>query len=131
MSDPHDRPVSRFFGVRLSPEEDARLETYRAERQLPNRSEAVRDLLRAGVGAGTTAVELPVTRLRELEELVEDGYFSTTAAALESALEAGLRELIANHRDGLAELRRHARSLGERRDGRRRADREGRGLLRR
>jgi Arc/MetJ-type ribon-helix-helix transcriptional regulator len=123
--------MSRFFGVRLSPEENAHLESYRVEHQLPNRSEALRDLLKAGGAAGTTAVELPVTRLRELEQLVEDGYFTSVAAALESALEVGLRELIASHRDGLAELRRYAREMRVRRDGRTRADREGRGLLRR
>ncbi len=72
-----------------------------------------------------------MTRRRELEVLVEDGYFTSVASAVEHALEVELLELVANHRDGLEELRRRARELRERGDGRRRADREGRELLRR
>jgi len=131
VPDLHDPPASRFLGVRLSPEEEARLEQYRADRKLANRSEAVRGLLRESGAPRPTAVEIPVTRLRELEQLVEDGYFTTVAAAVEHALEVGLRELVTNHRDGLADLRRVARDLRERGGQRRRAEREGRELLRR
>lgn len=131
MADPREPNAGRFLGVRLTPEEEARLEQYRTDRKLANRSEAVRGLLREAGPASPTAVELPVTRLHELEELVEEGYFTTVAGALEHALEVGLRELVANHRDGLTELRRHAREVRERGDRRRRADREGRELLRR
>ncbi len=117
--------------MRLSPEEEARLERFRDERALPNRSEAIRALLRDAAAPRGRTAEIPATRLRELEELVEDGYFSTIEGAVEHALEVGLRELVANHRDGLAELRRHARELRERGERRRRAVREGRELLRR
>jgi hypothetical protein len=117
--------------VRLSPEEEARLERVRADRGLRTRSEAVRALLEDAVASRARTAELPATRLRELEELVEDGYFSTVEGAVEHALEVGLRELVANHRDGLSELRRHAREMRERGDRRRRAVREGRELLRR
>jgi hypothetical protein len=117
--------------VRLSPEEEVRLERFRAERGLRTRSDAVRALLEEAIASRTRTAELPATRLRELEELVEDGYFSTVGGAVEHALEVGLRELVANHRDGFAELRRHARELRERGDKRRRAAREGRELLRR
>ena len=131
MSESHDAPASRFLGVRLSPEEEDRLERYRADHQLANRSEAVRALLLDSRAPPPATVELPATRRRELEELVEDGYFTTVEAALEHALEVGLRELVATHGTGFSELRRHARELNERGDRRRRADREGRELLRR
>lgn len=117
--------------MRLTPEEEGRLERYRADRKFATRSEAVRALLHESTGERVESVELPATRRRELEELVEDGYFTTVASAVEYALEVGLRELVANHREGLAELRRSARELRERGDRRRRADREGRELLRR
>ena len=117
--------------MRLSPEEESRLEQLRADRNFANRSEVVRGLLRESIAERPGVVELPATRRRELEELVEDGYFTTVTAAVEYALEVGLRELVADHRDGLTELRRHARELRERGDRRRRADREGRELLRR
>jgi len=131
VSDPRDAPASRFLGVRLSPEEEARLEQYSADRKLANRSEAVRALLVDSGVPRPSFVELPATRLRELEELVEDGYFTDIEGALEHALEVGLRELVANHGEGFSGLRRHARELRERGDRRRRADREGRELLRR
>ncbi|HTT17291.1 MAG TPA: hypothetical protein VMH49_08080 [Thermoplasmata archaeon] len=131
MPEPHDPSAGRFLGVRLSPEEEAHLERFRSERELPNRSEAIRALLRDAAAPKGRTAELPATRLRELEELVENGYFSTVEGAVEYALEAGLRELVANHRDGLEELRRHARELRDRGDRRRRATREGRELLRR
>ena len=131
MSDSRDASSDRFLGVRLSAEEEGRLERYRAGRNYANRSEAVRGLLRESDEKRPGAVELPATRLRELEELVEDGYFTSVAAAVEHALEVLLAELVAHHREGLSELRRHARELRERSDRRRRADREGRELLRR
>jgi Arc/MetJ-type ribon-helix-helix transcriptional regulator len=131
VPDSRDTSTGRFLGVRLTPEEEGRLERYRADRKFANRSEAVRALLQESTAERTEAIELPATRLRELEELVQDGYFTTLAGAVEYALEVGLRELVANHREGFAELRRHARELRERGDRRRRADREGRELLRR
>ena len=121
----------RFLGVRLSPEEEARLAGIQADRKIASRSEAVRALLREAPSERPERIELPVTRRRELEELVEDGYFTTLASAVEYALEVGLRELVANHTVGWSELRRHAHEARERGDRRRRADREGRELLRR
>jgi Arc/MetJ-type ribon-helix-helix transcriptional regulator len=131
VSEPQDPPVGRFLGVRLTAEEVDRLERFRTERGLATRSEAIRALLESAGEPRARTAELPATRLRELEDLVEDGYFSTLDGAVESALEAGLRELVATHRDGLAELKRHAREMRERGDRRRRAAREGRELLRR
>ena len=121
----------RFLGVRLSPEEEARLAGIQADRKIASRSEAVRALLREAPSQRPEAIELPATRRRELEELVEDGYFTSLASAVEYALEVGLRELVANHTAGWSELHRHAHETRERGDRRRRADREGRELLRR
>lgn len=121
--------TSRFLGVRLTLEEARRLDELRATRGLASRSDAVRALLREGPREATGAVDLPVTRRRELESLVEEGYFTTVQAALEHALEAGLAELVRTHTEGFSALRRHAREARGERDGRRRADREGRGLL--
>lgn len=131
-SSPNPSPASRFLGVRLTTEEERRLEQFRAAHQLPNRSEAVRQLLAASseAPAGTT-VELPPTRQRELEGLVEDGFFTSVQAAAEYALEVGLAAIVATHTEGFAALRRHARAVRDEKDQRRRADREGRGLLRR
>ncbi len=129
MPEPNDTAGGRFLGVRLTSEEAALLERLRSDRNLKSRSAAVRQLLREASAPRGDGPELPVTRRRELEELVEDGYFTSVSAALESALEAGLRDLVANHREGLDELRRRARELRARGDRRRRADREGRGLL--
>lgn len=129
MPDSPSRGTGRFLGVRLTPEEEALLERYRAERGIKNRSEAVRALLRDTGGLGAGRVALPVSRLRELEDLVEDGYFSTLESALEQGLEAGLRELVRTHTEGVPALRRLARESRERSERRRRADREGRGLL--
>jgi Arc/MetJ-type ribon-helix-helix transcriptional regulator len=131
VPDPPTPASGRFLGVRLSSEEDRRLEELVVERKLESRSDAVRALLREAPVERPALVELPATRRAELEQLVEDGYFSTVASAVEYALEAGLRDLVTNHRDGLAELGRRARELRERGARRRRADREGRELLRR
>ncbi len=126
---PTTSTASRFLGVRLTLEEERKLDEFRVTRGLRNRSDAVRTLLREGPKDATGAVELPATRRSELESLVEDGYFTTLQAALEHALEAGLAELVRTHTEGLSALRRHARATRSEREGRRRADREGRGLL--
>ena len=131
MPDSPSPTSGRFLGVRLSAEEDRQLEQLVVKRKLGSRSDAVRALLREAPVERPSLVELPVTRRAELEQLVEDGYFSTVAGAVEYALEVGLRELVTNHRDGLAELGRRARELRARGDRRRRADKEGRELLRR
>ena len=131
VSEPRDPASGRFLGVRLSLEEEARLESFRAERHLATRSDAVRALLREAGTPRPESVEVSVTRRRELDELVEDGYFASVPSAVDHALEVALRELVASHGEGIEQLRRHARALRERGDKRRRADREGRELLRR
>lgn len=123
---------SRFLGVRLTVDEERRLEEFRSERAIENRSEAVRKLIaEARSTPAPEAFELPPTVLRDLEHLVEEGYFSTVQAALEHALETGLADLVRTHVEGLAALRRHARENRTEKNDRRRADREGRELLRR
>lgn len=127
-----DAPATRFLGVRLTAEEEALLERFRSERALPNRSEAVRELVRGGAEAvGPTAVELPATLRAELEEMVEDGYAHDVESAVALALTLGIRELALTHAQHVPALRDRARSTHARREGRRRAEREGRGLLRR
>ncbi len=123
------RPASRFLGVRLSSEEEALLESYRQSRELANRSEAVRALVRAAGSSGSRAVELPATLGAELEELVEEGFASDPRGALEIVVSLGLKELERTHGERWEALRLAARAQRERRDRRRRADREGRGLL--
>jgi hypothetical protein len=122
-------PASRFLGVRLTAEEEALLERYRSDHELPNRSEAVRSLVRLAAEEGAATVELPVTLRNELEEIVEDGYARDLESALALVVHLGLGELVRTHAERLPSLRDRARTAAERRAGRRRADREGRGLL--
>ncbi len=122
-------PATHFLGVRLSAEEEALLERYRSDHELPNRSEAVRSLVRLAAESGAARVELPVTLRNELEEIVEDGYARDLESALALAVALGLGELVRTHAERLPSLHERARSAADRRSGRKRADREGRGLL--
>ena len=127
-----EAPATHFLGVRLTAEEESLLERFRTEHDLPNRSAAVRELVRKGAEAAVpSAIELPATLRAELEELVEDGYARDVDSAAALALTLGIRELALTHAERVSALRGHARSVHERREGRRRAEREGRGLLRR
>jgi Arc/MetJ-type ribon-helix-helix transcriptional regulator len=122
-------PATRFLGVRLTAEEESLLEQFRTTNELPNRSEAVRALVRGATEERPAEVSVPTTLRNELEELVEDGYASDLDGAVTLVLNLGLGEVGRIHAERLAALRDHARSSAGRRDGRRRADREGRGLL--
>ena len=122
-------PATHFLGVRLSLEEESLLETFRRDHDLPNRSEAVRALVRAAVESPSTAVELPATLRNELEEIVEDGYARDLDGALALVVHLGFGELVRTHAERLPTLRARAKSSAAGREGRRRADREGRGLL--
>jgi len=124
-----DAPATRFLGVRLTAEEASLLDRIRTTRGLPNRSDAVRQLVRQAAEPRPTGLELPATLRNELEELVEDGYARDLDGALTLVLHLGLAELVRTHSERLPSLRASARSAGERKAGRRRADREGRGLL--
>ncbi|HTZ61430.1 MAG TPA: hypothetical protein VMC82_02135 [Thermoplasmata archaeon] len=124
-----DPPASRFLGVRLTLEEESLLEQFRLANELPNRSEAVRALVRAASEARPADVSVPATLRNELEELVEDGYARDLDSAVTLVLTLGLGEVGRIHAERLAALRDHARSSAGRRENRRRADREGRGLL--
>ncbi len=126
-----DAPATYFLGVRLTAEEESLLEQFRTDRKLANRSEAVRALVRGAVTPRPLESGLPATLRNELEELVEDGYAHDVAGAMVLVLTLGLRELAATHAEHVPTLRDHARSARERKSGRTRADREGRGLLRR
>jgi Arc/MetJ-type ribon-helix-helix transcriptional regulator len=122
-------PATHFLGVRLTPEEESLLEQFRTANNLANRSEAVRALVRGGGGAPVVPVELPATLRAELEEIVEDGYARDLDGAVAIVLTLGLGELARTHAERVPTLRERARSLSDRRKDRRRADREGRGLL--
>ncbi|MCI4373326.1 MAG: hypothetical protein L3K02_06770 [Thermoplasmata archaeon] len=122
-------PATYFLGVRLSTEEESLLDQFRTANDLPNRSEAIRTLVRSAGGVPATSVELPTTLRAELEEIVEDGYARDLDGALAIVLNLGLGELARTHAERVPALRERARSTSERRRDRRRADREGRGLL--
>jgi Arc/MetJ-type ribon-helix-helix transcriptional regulator len=124
-------PATHFLGVRLTLEEESLLDRFQKDHELPNRSEAVRALVRSGSDAARSTIELPPTLRNELEELVEDGYARDLDGALALLVHLGLAELVRTHTEKLPGLRERARSTAERRAGRQRADREGRGLLRR
>ncbi|MCI4365099.1 MAG: hypothetical protein L3K10_03435 [Thermoplasmata archaeon] len=122
-------PATHFLGVRLSAEEESLLEKYRTANGHPTRSDAVRALVLGAGGAPVASVELPTTLRAELEEIVEDGYARDLDGAIAIVLNLGLGELARTHAERMPALRERARSTVERRRDRRRADREGRGLL--
>ncbi len=124
-----DSPPGRFLGVRLTLEEETQLEQFRSQHDLPNRSEAIRALVRAAAETRPADVNVPATLRNELEELVEDGYARDLDSAVTLVLTLGLGEVGRIHAERLAALRDHARSSAGRRENRKRADREGRGLL--
>ena len=124
-----EAPATRFLGVRLTLEEVALLEQFRTANELSTRSDAVRALVRAAAERRPADVAVPETLRNELEELVEDGYVRDLDSAVTLVLTLGLSELGRIHAERLAALRDHARSTAGRRESRRRADREGRGLL--
>jgi Arc/MetJ-type ribon-helix-helix transcriptional regulator len=126
-----EAPATHFLGVRLTAEEESLLEKFRTDHGLANRSEAVRALVRGATEPRARTTELPATLRNELEELVEDGYAHDEAGAMVLVLTLGIRELARTHTEHVPNLRENARSASERRTGRTRADREGRGLLRR
>ncbi|MGP8077795.1 MAG: ribbon-helix-helix domain-containing protein [Thermoplasmata archaeon] len=126
-----DAPATRFLGVRLTTEEEALLDQIRQSREFASRSEAVRALVREAAKERPSVTELPATLRNELEELVEQGYAPNYDGALSLAVHIGISELARTYGERLPALRNHARAASERREGRRRADREGRGLLRR
>ena len=115
--------------MRLTLEEVALLEQFRTANELSTRSDAVRALVRAAAERRPADVAVPETLRNELEELVEDGYVRDLDSAVTLVLTLGLSELGRIHAERLAALRDHARSTAGRRESRRRADREGRGLL--
>lgn len=104
------------------------LEDFRRSRKFSTRSDAVRELVHESVERHAPAIELPATLRAEVESLVEDGITASPQSAVEMLLTLGLGELGRTH-ERVAQLRVHARNEAARREGRRRADREGRGLL--
>ncbi len=126
-----EAPATRFLGVRLTAEEESLLDRFRTDRALASRSEAVRVLVKEAARPRPDGLELPVTLRAKLEELVEEGYARDLDGAVTLVLHLGLVELARTHTERLPSLRGAAREASERSADRRRADREGRGLLRR
>jgi len=124
-----DAPATRFLGVRLTSEEESLLDGFLRDHGLSTRSDAVRALLRTASEPSPESVEIPPTLRGELEEVVENGYARDLEGAIALVTSLGLTELARTHSELLPALRERARSVKERREGRRRADREGRGLL--
>ena len=124
-----DAPTTRFLGVRLTSEEESLLDSFRRDHGLATRSDAVRALVRSASEARTESVTVPPTLEGELEELVENGYARDLEGAVALATSLGLAELARTHSERLPALSERARSVKDRREGRKRADREGRGLL--
>ena len=124
-----EAPATRFLGVRLSLEEESLLDHFQRDHELATRSDAVRALVRSASEPRPGSVELPPTLRGELEEIVENGYARDLEGAIALVTSLGLTELARTHSERLPALRERARSVKDRREGQRRADREGRGLL--
>jgi hypothetical protein len=123
--------LTRFLGVRLSEEESRLLDEFRHVRGIENRSDAVRALLRESSASGRPAAKLPPTVQQEILELVEDGWAHSEEGALTLLATLGMQELSRLHADKVPALRGAARSARDRHLTRKKADREGRGLLER
>lgn len=113
-----------FLGVRLTLEESDLLDRFQRARGLPNRSEAVRALVRAADRLAERPLELPATLENEIEEIAADGYGGDRDAALAVVLNFGLAELERVHAERFSALRRHAKELADRAAARKGADRE-------
>lgn len=122
---------SQYLGVRLTSEEIDRLDRLRRSLGVSTRSDAVRALLRAADRLAEPRLDLPAAVAAQLDELVDDGWAGSQDAALTLVLHHGFTELARVHTKRTAELHRRAKELGDRSAARRRADREGRGLLER
>jgi hypothetical protein len=123
--------LTRFLGVRLTDEELRQLDEILTARGIKNRSDAVRALVREAFEAAGPAPKLPLSVQRELEEVVEDGWAHSEEEALTLLTTMGFQELSRLHADRVPALRGAARAARERHVDRRKADREGRGLLER
>jgi len=123
--------MTQFLGVRLTEEELRDLDEFQRTRKIATRSDAVRTLVREAREKAPTAPTLPLSVQRELEEVVEDGWARSEDEALTLLATFGFQELSRLHADRVPALRGAARANRERHLARRKADREGRGLLER
>ncbi len=123
------RSSAYFLGVRLSSDEVEQIDRFQKTLGAPSRSEAVRALLHRTEATRGEGTEIPVSLRAELDELVEDGWVRTHDEAVTLVVTLGLQELSRLHGERVPALRRAARDAAGRGDRRRRADREGRGLL--
>ena len=121
--------AERFLGVRLTAKELDRLDQFGSSLGLPNRSEAIRALLRESDRAPSERDEVALGLEEQIATIVEDGWAPNRDAAVTLVLTLGLQELARIHAERLPSLRERARGHAARRRARRQADREGRGLL--
>ncbi len=121
--------LTQFVGVRLTEEELRHLDEVQRSRGLGTRSDAVRALVRAAAAPAAPELPLPPSVAREVEEMVEDGWAREAGEALTLLATLGYQEFSRLHSEGSSALRGAARASQERHRARRKADREGRGLL--
>jgi hypothetical protein len=119
----------RYLGVRLSSEELELLDRYQTRSESPTRSDAVRALVRDAERPAAGGLELPVTTLAKLEEIVADGWVKDLDGAVSLVLGLGLNEFGRLHAERLPRARQVAREAADRRRDRNEIDRKGRGLL--
>ena len=112
-------PRCTFSGYASPPRKTSLLDQFRTANDLPDRSAAVRALLRSAGGAPAPGVELPATLRAELEEVVEEGYARDLEGAVATVLTLGLGELARTHTERMTAMRDRARSLSERKRDRR------------
>jgi hypothetical protein len=123
--------LTQFLGVRLTDEELHQLDEFQRSRGIATRSDAVRTLVREAQEKAPAGPTLPLSVQRELEEIVEDGWARSEDEALTLLATFGFQEFSRLHADRIPALRGAARANRERHLARRKADREGRGLLER
>lgn len=119
----------RYLGVRLSSEELEQLDRYQVRSTSPTRSDAVRALVRASDRPAPGGLELPVTTLAKLEEIVADGWVKDLDGAVSLVLGLGLNEFGRLHAERLPRARQVAREAADAKRNRDEIDRKGRGLL--
>jgi hypothetical protein len=119
----------RYLGVRLSSEELEQLDRFQARSGSSTRSDAVRALVRESEKPAPGGLELAVTTLAKLEEIVSDGWVKDLDGAVTLVLGLGLDQFGRLHSERLPKTRQVAREAAERRRDRDEADRKGQGLL--
>jgi hypothetical protein len=131
VRNPASAGLTQFLGVRLTEEELRELDEFQRAREIGTRSDAVRTLVRESRERAVPPLQLPVSVMHQIEELVEDGWAHSEEDALNLLVNQGMKAFSQLHTQELLALRGASRALRERRQARRSASREGRGFLER